>query len=132
MSMEFYADALKASAKKDKQIQRTSFGPHQGDFTFYLNHFPLRDFGSQGQIKLFIFALKLAITRYYEKILKRFPTLLLDDVFADLDEERIGYFMTFLNRATQVFMTCPNFNLLQGNRLAMTVYKIHQGNLLRL
>lgn len=76
--------------RKDLVIQRTSLGIHRDDYHFQIDEYPTKRYGSQGQQKSFVIALKLAqfdVLRE-EKQLK--PILLLDDIFDKLDDFRIN------------------------------------------
>ncbi|KXX68584.1 DNA replication/repair protein RecF [Flammeovirga sp. SJP92] len=77
------------SWEKDIALQRTTKGIHKDDFDFRLNTYPLKKFGSQGQQKSFIIALKLGQYLLLKKQLHTSPILLLDDIFDKLDDIRI-------------------------------------------
>ncbi|TNE79530.1 MAG: DNA replication and repair protein RecF [Bacteroidetes bacterium] len=84
---------LKANRSKDLDIGRTDGGLHKDDLKFTLNGYALKKFGSQGQIKSFLIALKLAQFDFL-KVQKGFaPVLLLDDIFEKLDEQRATQLM---------------------------------------
>lgn len=74
---------------QDMMLHRTALGVHTDDFIFTLNGHPLKKFGSQGQQKSFIIALRLAQFACIYEVLKCKPLLLLDDIFDKLDEDRI-------------------------------------------
>jgi len=81
---------FRRSRTRDYQLQRTTKGAHKDDFLFEINGFPLKKFGSQGQQKSFVIALKLAqfeIIAHYKQFR---PILLLDDIFDKLDDRRIA------------------------------------------
>jgi DNA replication and repair protein RecF len=80
---------LDNSLQHDLRLQRTARGVHKDDFIFLINEQPLRHFGSQGQKKSFLFALKLAQYEFIAKNLQQTPILLLDDVFEKLDQQRM-------------------------------------------
>jgi DNA replication and repair protein RecF len=82
------ATLLFANRSKDRVLQRTSEGPHRDDWSFLLNDQPLRKYGSQGQIKTFVIALKLAQYRYFRDTSGKTPLLLLDDIFEKIDATR--------------------------------------------
>jgi DNA replication and repair protein RecF len=83
-----FADLLLESQRMDTAAQRTTIGIHKDDLLFFLGEFPLKKFGSQGQIKSFIIALKLAQYQYFQRVTKNHPILLLDDIFEKIDEQR--------------------------------------------
>lgn len=79
---------LNESTDKDLALERTSKGIHKDDLVFEINGYPLKKFGSEGQSKSFIIALKLAQYRFLSEVLNTPPILLLDDLFEKIDEQR--------------------------------------------
>ena len=73
---------------KDKMMQYTGFGIHKDDLVFEIDGYPIKKFGSQGQQKSFLIALKLAQFDFIKVQSGETPLLLLDDVFDKLDEHR--------------------------------------------
>lgn len=80
---------LEQNLQHDLRYQRTLRGIHKDDWDLRLNDLLLRQFGSQGQKKSFLFALKLAQYAYLSKALGHLPILLLDDIFEKLDQSRM-------------------------------------------
>ena len=80
---------LAQNLQYDLRYQRTLKGIHRDDWEFTLNGLQLKQFGSQGQKKSFLFALKLAQYAYLSKALGHLPILLLDDIFEKLDQNRM-------------------------------------------
>ncbi|WP_128547414.1 DNA replication/repair protein RecF [Larkinella soli] len=103
---EFPRD-FRRNRQRDIQLQRTGKGVHKDDFVFEANGVALKKFGSQGQQKTFVIALKLAQFEQLqaEKDLK--PLLLLDDIFDKLDDRRIGKLIELMEHHTfgQIFIT---------------------------
>ena len=81
-------DLLEQSERRDAITQYTHVGTHKDDLLFTINDHPVKKFGSQGQSKAFIIALKLAQYKYLSDVLGTQPILLLDDMFEKIDEER--------------------------------------------
>ena len=123
-----YHRKLKQNHKRDRQWGQVHFGPHRDDFLFTTNGVPTREYASYGQSKLFIYALKLAVCKYWARRYGTMPMLLLDDIFADLDEIRIGYFFKFLLTCRQVFITCANPALVKGHTGDYSLYNIREGS----
>lgn len=82
-------DWLTQNLEHDLRYQRTLRGVHKDDWDFSVNGLQLRQFGSQGQKKSFLFALKLAQYAYLTKVQGHLPILLLDDIFEKLDQNRM-------------------------------------------
>lgn len=83
------SELLKQGLEHDLRLQRTLRGIHKDDWTFTLNGLSLKQFGSQGQKKSFLFALKLAQYAYLSAQQGHLPILLLDDIFEKLDQNRM-------------------------------------------
>jgi DNA replication and repair protein RecF len=98
---------LKKSREKDRILSRTNVGIHKDELVFSFDDNALKRFASQGQLKSFILALKLA---QYEVIRQQKgikPILLLDDIFDRLDANRVSQLLKLLSQDNfgQVFIT---------------------------
>ena len=93
--------------KKDIKFQRTTMGVHKDDFIFEIDKFSLKKYGSQGQQKSFVIALKIAQFEFIELKRKIKPILLLDDIFDKLDDRRIHELMSMIagHQFGQIFVT---------------------------
>ena len=101
----------KMSDKQQLDIIRgsTSFGPHIDDIKFLINGRDLRSFGSQGQQRTAVLALKLSELEFLREETGSYPILLLDDVMSELDEQRRSQLLDFLNRQhIQTFITATD------------------------
>ena len=101
------ADLFQKNLEKDRLLQRTSGGPHRDDLVLIMDGQPVKKFASQGQLKSFLLALRLA---QYEllRLEKGFaPILLLDDIFDKLDEQRVRQLVGLLigRDFGQIFVT---------------------------
>jgi len=108
---EVFGKALVQNREKDRQLQTTGIGPHRDDVLFLINGKSLRWMGSQGEHKTFIISLKMAEYKYLQKMRKNLPLLLFDDIFGELDSNRIGNMIQSLSQIGQVFITTtsPHF-----------------------
>jgi DNA replication and repair protein RecF len=84
-----FAPLLREGLQHDLRMQRTLRGIHKDDLDFSFDNNALKPFGSQGQKKSYLFALKLAQYAYLSQSLHFLPILLLDDVFEKLDQTRM-------------------------------------------
>ena len=102
-----FAAALKKSLERDRMLERTSTGIHKDDLLFIINGMPIKKFGSQGQQKSFLIALKLAQYSFLYRQKKYKPILLLDDIYDKLDDLRIAKLMRMISNQDfgQVFIT---------------------------
>lgn len=98
---------LEENLPKDKALQYSSVGIHKDDMFFEINHFPIKKFGSQGQQKSFLIALKLAQFEFVKKNSGEKPILLFDDIFDKLDENRVSQIISMVNNDEfgQLFIT---------------------------
>src|SRR5690606_1118245 len=71
---------LEIALDKDRTLQYTSVGIHKDDLNFEIEGYPIKKFGSQGQQKSFLIALKLAQFHFLKVQAKTTPILLLDDI----------------------------------------------------
>ena len=105
-------DLLVEFEQKDAFSQYSNFGIHKDDLLFTIKGHPVKKFGSQGQQKSFLIALKLAQYEWLKKHLEVNPVLLLDDIFDKLDNERVKRLMELVSQQHfgQVFVTDTDFN----------------------
>ncbi len=106
-SEEYYQDACKRFARKEKETGRTLFGIHLDDYIIKLNELPAKFFASQGQKRVFALILKMIHAKVLAEKNNEFPVLIFDDVLAELDQTRIEKFREFLNPEHQVFIASP-------------------------
>ena len=91
-------DALIRSRERDFVNQFTTCGIHRDDIVFRIAGYPLRKYGSQGQQKSFLIALKLAQYRLIAEDLSEKPILLLDDLFDKLDMNRVERLLEIVSK----------------------------------
>ena len=115
--------ALKSNLNKDKVLQYTSVGIHKDDLNFEIETHPIKKFGSQGQQKSFLVALKLAQFDFVKKQSGVTPILLLDDIFDKLDEHRVAQIIQLVNdeHFGQLFISDTH-----AERTENVVKQIHQ------
>lgn len=92
-----FLELLENSVAKDKVLQYTSVGIHKDDLSFEIDTFPIKKFGSQGQQKSFLIALKLAQFDFLSQKSGHKPILLLDDIFDKLDAFRVERLVQMVN-----------------------------------
>ena len=105
-----FSSLLKKSVEKDRILQRTTQGIHKDELIFEIHGMPMKKFGSQGQQKSFLIALKLAKYSFIYQEKKFKPVLLLDDIFDKLDDLRITKLMKMVSADDfgQIFITDTN------------------------
>ena len=102
-------ELLKNSFEKDLRFQYTTKGIHKDDLNLSLDNFPIKKYGSQGQQKTFLIAMKLAQFDYLSKLDSK-PILLLDDIFDKLDDSRVKQIINLVNQEkfNQIFISDTN------------------------
>lgn len=85
-------------------------GPHRDDFTILLNNYNAKEFASNGESWTLALALKMALFKSLEKKNGKKPIVILDDVFAQLDEFRRKQILEFAKNQDQVFITVASLS----------------------
>ena len=104
-STDNLGQALKDARRGDIYCGHTSIGPHRDDLDLFIDSQSARVFGSQGQKRSVVLALKLAEAEALRKQTGEKPVIFLDDVMSELDSGRQDYLLNHLNDC-QVFITC--------------------------
>jgi DNA replication and repair protein RecF len=92
-----FSEQLIEANRKDSSAGYTTVGIHKDDMVFQINTNPIKKFGSQGQQKSFLIALKLTQFEYIKNLLGKKPILLLDDIFDKLDHGRVERLMEMVS-----------------------------------
>lgn len=100
-------ELLEGAVEKDRVLQYTSVGIHKDDLQFTIAGHPIKKFGSQGQQKSFLIALKLAQFHFIKEQAGTTPILLLDDIFDKLDEHRVSQIVSLVDNESfgQLFIS---------------------------
>jgi len=100
-------ELLAVSIDRDRALKYTTAGIHKDDLIFTINGYPIKKYGSQGQQKSYVVAIKLAQFEYTRNIKGFKPILLLDDIFDKLDSNRVKQIIELVNENNfgQVFIT---------------------------
>ncbi len=114
---------LQKKINKDKTLQYTSVGIHKDDLHFNIENHPIKKFGSQGQQKSFLIALKLAQFDFIKAQSNVNPILLLDDIFDKLDENRVAQIIKLVDDENfgQLFISDTH-----AERTENAVKQVHQ------
>lgn len=130
-----FSTILIKNLERDRILERTSSGIHKDELAFTIHNMPLKKFGSQGQQKSFLIALKLAqYTFLYQQ--KGFePLLLLDDIFDKLDDARTTKLMKMVSDKDfgQIFITDTSRNrietIFRELEIEVSIFDIDKGNI---
>jgi len=101
-------EMIKNNSVEDKGRKQTCVGPHKDDFKVYLNDRLIDEFGSQGQNRIAVIALKLAILKLVKEELNDDAIVILDDVLSELDSTRKNNLLNELIDKNQLLITCTN------------------------
>ena len=125
-----FKDLLNKSLEKDKMMQYTTVGIHKDDLAFDIGKYAMKKFGSQGQQKSYLIALKLAQFEFIKQQSNLVPILLLDDIFDKLDEHRVSQIIELVNNDQfgQIFITDTHSdrteNAIQRSNKAYQIFKM--------
>lgn len=128
-----FGDILQKNLEKDRFLQRTSEGPHRDDLALKLDGQPAKRWASQGQLKSFLLAMRLAQYQFLQNQTGTPPILLLDDIFDKLDEKRVASLIELLieNQFGQVFITDTHAtrtaDILEKLAVEFKVFKVENG-----
>ena len=103
---DFY-QLLQQAGEKDCYARYSTVGVHKDDLIFEIDGYPVKKYGSQGQQKSFVVAIKLAQFEYTRNLKGYNPLLLFDDIFDKLDDNRVEQLIKLVSADSfgQVFIT---------------------------
>ena len=98
---------------RGEEISRgvTTMGPHRDDLRFIINKADVSDYGSRGQIRTTLLALKLAEVEWMKERTGEYPVILLDEVMAELDTHRRADLLKYVSQDQQVLFTTTDLSL---------------------
>lgn len=135
LNTDSFENLLSKSLEKDMLLERTTTGIHKDDLIFSVNGMPLKKFGSQGQQKSFVIALKLAQYTFLTQEKGFKPLLLLDDIFDKIDMLRIKRLLIMISEDEfgQIFITHTNKErieeLFESISVDLRTFEIEKGTL---
>ncbi len=127
--VSWYNKKLKESAELDILRGSTGVGPHRDDILLEVNGINLRSFGSQGQQRTGVLALKLSELEFLRSETGEYPVLLLDDVMSELDKVRRAQLMEFIRRERiQTLITATDEAYFPAERIGR-YYRVKSGEI---
>lgn len=131
LDKDMFKDKLKSNLSREIQYKITFIGPNRDDFYFDLNGKNLSLYGSNGQIRSAVLALKLAEVKLFMDVLSDTPILLLDDIFSELDIDKRNKVIKYLDNDIQTIVTTTDIENIDKNvRNKANVYKIENGKII--
>jgi DNA replication and repair protein RecF len=107
-------ETLKKEYHNELRRQQSLIGPHRDDFSSLLNGIDVKDFGSQGQQRSCVLAIKMAELQFMKEITGDYPVLLLDDVLSELDASRRESLLNQIGCGIQTIITGTEASLFTG------------------
>ena len=115
---------------RSEEIARgvTTIGPHRDELRFLANNIDLGDYGSRGQVRTVLLALKLAEVNWMKDRTGEWPVILLDEVMAELDAQRRADLLKYVGESEQVLFTTTDLNLYEPDFVEKAeVWKVESG-----
>lgn len=115
---------------RSEEIARgvTTIGPHRDELRFLANNIDLGDYGSRGQVRTALLALKLAEVNWMKDRTGEWPVILLDEVMAELDAQRRADLLKYVGESEQVLFTTTDLNLYEPDFVEKAeVWKVESG-----
>jgi len=106
-----FVEALLRKRKEEIARGMTTIGPHRDELRFLANSIDLGNYGSRGQIRTALMALKMAEVNWMKDRTGEWPVILLDEVMAELDLERRADCLSYLGESEQILFTTTDLNL---------------------
>ena len=117
--------------ERDKLYGMTMFGPHRDDYSFELGGKDLSIYGSQGQNRLAILALKLAEIPIFKETTNDYPILLLDDIFSELDLKKKNRLVKYILNDFQTIITTTDLNMIDKSLVDKAkIFRVNCGNVI--
>lgn len=107
---EFLLNEFQEKFNSEMRYKTTLIGPHRDDLEFYIGNFNIKNYGSQGQQRMAVLALKLAEIEIFKNYTGYNPILLLDDVFSELDDTKKNNLLQYINSDIQTIITTTDLN----------------------
>jgi DNA replication and repair protein RecF len=127
---------LRKQETRERSARMTLLGPHRDEIILTLDGKPVSQFGSEGQKRSVVTALKMAQAELLSNVNGVPPVLLIDDIMGELDVKRRSGLLPLLKRAhqarSQVFMTCTEENWPTELGLELHKWEVKSGKLIRL
>jgi DNA replication and repair protein RecF len=126
-----FLERIESRRMAERQLGTSVVGPHRDDVEFSIDHTPARSYGSQGQQRTLVLALKLAELQLLEEVIGEPPLLLLDDVLAELDLHRQNQLLDAIEERFQTLITTTHLSSFDARWLQSSrVLTVEKGRIL--
>ena len=130
---EYSADAYHAKVEsrrtRELLMRQSMYGPHRDDVQFLLCGEDCRSYASRGQVKSAVLSVKLAVLEHIKELCGEPPILLLDEIFSDLDRNRLDYLMPLLSDLGQVIVTTSKLREVKELGLFENSLRVESGSI---
>lgn len=125
-----FRETLTANRAKEIARSMTLTGPQRDELRFQVNNRDLEMYGSRGQARTAVMAIKLAELGWMRQVIGEWPILLLDEFIAELDANRRGYLLERIDGATQSILTTTEPDIFTSKFLSgASQWKVHAGQI---
>ncbi len=125
-----YLSRLQQTRLEDIGRGATSLGPHRDELRVLANGTDLGDYGSRGQVRTALLALKLAEVDWMKERTGEWPVILLDEVMAELDLQRRSDLLHYVEKSEQVLLTATDPKMFAADFLERArVWSVHEGSI---
>ena len=125
-----FREKIDKDLEKEMLYKISLIGPHRDDFIFVLNDKNIALYGSQGQLRSVILALKLSEIELFKQSGDDDPILLLDDIFSELDLDKKNNLIKYINNNIQTIITTTDINMIDENLVKKAnIFEIKNGKL---
>ncbi|MCZ7545612.1 MAG: DNA replication/repair protein RecF [Anaerolineae bacterium] len=126
-----FSDTLRASRRQEIERGVTLCGPHRDELRLDINGRDVGYYGSRGQARTAVMALKLAELAWMRGVVGEWPVLLLDEVVAELDAQRRAYLLAHVAEANQAVLATTESGLFTDEFLARaTLWRVAAGQIM--
>ena len=123
-----FAEALRKLRSEEISRGVTTIGPHRDEMRLLANGVDLGDYGSRGQVRTTLLALKLAEVAWMKEKTGEWPVILLDEVMAELDAERRADLLATLEDTEQSLLTTTDASLFTAQFVQQAaLWRVHAG-----
>jgi DNA replication and repair protein RecF len=127
---ESFLEQLREITREEIQRGMSLIGPHRDDVRFLAGGVDMRTYGSRGQQRTVVLALKLAEAKLLARETGEYPIMLLDEVMSELDEARRRYLMKAIRHSQQAILTTTHWDAYSPEFLAQaTLLRVQEGRI---
>lgn len=124
---EQYHRKLRSRRSRELMMGQSMYGPHRDDLVFLLSDIDCRSYASRGQVKSAVLSVKLAVLDHIRELCDEPPILLLDEIYSDLDRNRLELLIPMLDSFGQVLITTSKLEEVKDLDVFENALQVGQG-----